>query len=41
VLGAQLRTHGVLVDLMAAQNPEYSWDAIAEQFDALFVTLAQ
>ena len=25
----------------AAQNPEYSWDAIAEQFDALFVTLAQ
>ena len=25
----------------AAQNPEYSWDAIAERFDALFVTLAQ
>jgi len=25
----------------AAQNPEYSWDAIAKQFDALFVTLAQ
>jgi glycosyltransferase involved in cell wall biosynthesis len=24
-----------------AQNPEYSWDAIAKQFDALFVTLAQ
>ena len=25
----------------AAQNPKYSWDAIAQQFDALFVTLAQ
>jgi D-inositol-3-phosphate glycosyltransferase len=25
----------------AAQNPAYSWDAIAEQFDALFVTLAR
>lgn len=25
----------------AAQNPEYSWDAIAERFDALFVTLAR
>jgi glycosyltransferase involved in cell wall biosynthesis len=23
----------------AAQNPEYSWDAIAERFDSLFVEL--
>ena len=27
--------------ITAAQNPEYSWDAIADQFDALFVTLAR
>ena len=25
----------------AAWNPEYSWDAIAERFDAMFVTLAR
>jgi hypothetical protein len=36
VLGAQSRAHGALVGLTAAQNPQYSWDAIAEQFDALF-----
>jgi glycosyltransferase involved in cell wall biosynthesis len=27
--------------ITAARNPQYSWDTVAEQFDAMFVTLAQ
>ena len=40
-LWARPRARGALVDLKPARNPEYSWDAIAERFDALFVTLAR